>query len=39
MMPDNAKVVVDTNVALYFARSCAINNTHQFLRAASSLER
>jgi hypothetical protein len=33
-MPDNAKVVIDTDEALYFAPSCAINDTHHLLHAA-----
>jgi hypothetical protein len=30
-MPDNAKVVIDMDEALYFAPSCPMNDTHQLL--------
>jgi hypothetical protein len=33
-MPDNAKVVLDMDEALYFAPSCAVNEAHQLLRAS-----
>ena len=38
-MPDNAKVVMDMDEALYFAPSCAVNDKHHVLRVTASRAR